>query len=30
MEQIRVGNREALAFGAAIATNNVKIVTNQQ
>ena len=30
MEQIRVGNREAMAFGNAIATNNVKIVTNQQ
>ena len=30
MEQIRVGNREAMAFGDAIATNNVKIVTNQQ
>lgn len=30
MEQIKVGNREAMAFGAAYATNNVKIVTNQQ
>ena len=30
IEQIRVGNREAMAFGNAIATNNVKIVTNQQ
>lgn len=30
MEQIRVGNRDAMAFGAAVATNNVKIITNQQ
>lgn len=30
IEQIRVGNREAMAFGDAIATNNVKIITNQQ
>ncbi len=29
IEQIKVGNREALAFGLASATNNVKIVTNQ-
>jgi len=29
IEQIKVGNREALAFGAASATNNIKIVTNQ-
>lgn len=29
IEQIEVGNREALAFGFATATNNVKIVTNQ-
>jgi hypothetical protein len=30
VEQIEVGNREALAFGSAMATNNIKIVTNQQ
>jgi len=30
LEQIKVGNREAMAFGFATATNNVKIVTNQQ
>jgi hypothetical protein len=30
LEQIKVGNRDALAFGFATATNNVKIVTNQQ
>jgi hypothetical protein len=30
LEQITVGNREAMAFGMAVATNNVKIVTNQQ
>jgi hypothetical protein len=30
IEQIEVGNREALAFGLASATNNVKLVTNQQ
>ena len=30
MEQVNVGNREAMAFGFASATNNVKIVTNQQ
>jgi hypothetical protein len=30
IEQIKVGDREALAFGFATATNNVKIVTNQQ
>ena len=29
IEQIKVGNRAALAFGAASATNNIKIVTNQ-
>ncbi|MCX6669321.1 MAG: hypothetical protein NTV25_05885 [Methanothrix sp.] len=29
IEQIKVGNREALAFGFASAVNNVKIVTNQ-
>lgn len=28
--QIKVGNRESLAFGFAQATNNVKIVDNQQ
>ena len=30
LEQTNVGNRNALAFGFAAATNNVKIVTNQQ
>ena len=30
IDQIKVGNREAMAFGFAAATNNVKIVTNQQ
>jgi hypothetical protein len=30
LEQVTVGNREAMAFGFASATNNVKIVTNQQ
>ena len=30
LEQIAVGNRNAMAFGFAAATNNVKIVTNQQ
>jgi hypothetical protein len=30
MENVKVGNRNALAFGFAAATNNVKIVTNQQ
>jgi hypothetical protein len=30
MEHINVGNREAMAFGSAAATNNIKIVTNQQ
>lgn len=29
IEQIKVGNRDAMAFGFATATNNVKIVTNQ-
>lgn len=28
-EQIKLGNREALAFGSATAKNNIKIVTNQ-
>jgi hypothetical protein len=28
-EQIKVGNRDAMAFGFANAANNVKIVTNQ-
>lgn len=28
-EQVKVGNREALAFGSGSATNSVKIVTNQ-
>jgi len=30
IDQISVGNREAMAFGFATATNNVKIVANQQ
>jgi hypothetical protein len=30
IEQINVGDREAMAFGFATATNNVEIVTNQQ
>ncbi|MCX6680530.1 MAG: hypothetical protein NTX42_09245 [Methanothrix sp.] len=30
IDQIKVGNREAMAFGFATATNNVKIVANQQ
>ena len=30
LEQITVGNRNAMAFGFAAATNNVKIVANQQ
>ncbi|MFZ3148570.1 MAG: hypothetical protein WA137_05965 [Methanothrix sp.] len=30
IDQINVGNREAMAFGFATATNNVKIVANQQ
>jgi len=30
LEQVNVGNREAMAFGFATATNNVKLVTNQQ
>jgi hypothetical protein len=30
IEQIEVGDREAMAFGFATATNNIKIVTNQQ
>jgi len=29
IEQIKVGNREVMAFGFANAANNVKIVTNQ-
>jgi len=29
IEQINVGNRKAMAFGFATATNSVKIVTNQ-
>jgi hypothetical protein len=29
IEQIKVGNRDALAFGFANSANNVKIVTNQ-
>ncbi len=30
IDQITVGNREAMAFGFAEATNNIKIVANQQ
>ena len=30
VEHISVGNRVAMAFGSAAATNNIKIVTNQQ
>ena len=30
VDQIKVGNREAMAFGFASATNNIKIVANQQ
>ena len=30
IDQIKVGNREAIAFGFAAATNNVKVVANQQ
>jgi hypothetical protein len=30
IDQISVGNRNAMAFGFAAATNNVKIVANQQ
>ena len=30
IDQIKVGNREAMAFGFAAATNNVKVVANQQ
>lgn len=30
LEEIIVGNRDAMAFGLAEATNNVKIVSNQQ
>ena len=30
LEQVNVGNREAMAFGFAAATNNVKVVANQQ
>ena len=30
IEQVKVGNREATAFGFATATNNIKLVTNQQ
>ena len=30
IDQIKIANREALAFGFASATNNAKIVTNQQ
>ena len=30
VDQIKVGNREALAFGYAAAENNVKICADQQ
>lgn len=30
IDQIQVGNRDALAFGPALSTNNVKVVANQQ
>ncbi|HUS74493.1 MAG TPA: hypothetical protein VMY43_00650 [Methanothrix sp.] len=30
IEQIKVGNRDAMAFGPASAANYIKIVTNQQ
>jgi len=30
LEQVKVGDREAMAFGFATATNNIKVVTNQQ
>ncbi len=30
IDQIKIGNRESMAFGFASATNNAKIVTNQQ
>ena len=30
LEQVTVGNRDAMAYGLSEATNNVKIVTNQQ
>ena len=30
IDQINVGNRDAIAFGMSEATNNVKIVANQQ
>jgi hypothetical protein len=30
IDQIKVGNRDAMAFGFAAATNNVKLVANQQ
>jgi hypothetical protein len=30
VEQVTVGNRNALAFGSAAAVNNVKLVLNQQ
>jgi hypothetical protein len=30
IDQIKVGNREAMAYGFATATNKVKIVANQQ
>ena len=30
LEQVTVGNRNALAFGSAAAVNNVKLVLNQQ
>jgi hypothetical protein len=30
IDQIKVGNRDAQAFGFAASTNNVKVVANQQ
>lgn len=30
IDQINVGDRDAIAFGLSVATNNVKIVANQQ
>jgi len=30
IDQIKIGNRDALAFGFASATNNVKVIANQQ
>lgn len=30
LEQIRVGNRKAFAYGSAVSANNIKITTNQE